>query len=299
MGIDIGASATTIGAAFDGVLLQGVYPQLGLGKGLAGLLDHIDILELTRWLTVEMSEEEVREHLLNKALFPATLPISTVDLDLEHAIARQAMRSALKLFSNRWPTTAEFSGQGLLPWVEPIVATGSVITKAPGPAHSALMLLDGLQPTGVTTLILDQNQIAASLGAIADINPVLTVQVLDTSSFLHLGTFISPVGNARPGTPVLKLKITYDNGHESVLEVKQGALEALPLPQGQSAKMQLQPLHRYDVGMGAPGRGGGLRVTGGVLGVVIDARGRPFSYPAELNRRREMVKKWLWTLGGR
>jgi hypothetical protein len=81
--------------------------------------------------------------------------------------------------------------------------------------------------------------------------------------------------------------------------VKQGNLEVLQLPYGQTGRIQLQPLHRFDVGMGAPGRGGGLRVMGGTFGVIIDARGRPLSLPDDCSRRQELFKKWLWTLGGR
>jgi hypothetical protein len=109
---------------------------------------------------------------------------------------------------------------------------------------------------------------------------------------------ISPVANVRPGTPILRLKIAYESGPERSLDVKQGALEVLPLPPGQSARLTLQPLHRADVGMGAPGRGGGLRrVWGGALGIIIDARGRPLILPEDRSRRAEVYKKWLWTLG--
>jgi hypothetical protein len=41
-----------------------------------------------------------------------------------------------------------------------------------------------------------------------------------------------------------------------------------------------------------------MRVVGGVLGVVIDARGRPLALPEDPTRRRELIKKWLWTVGG-
>lgn len=82
------------------------------------------------------------------------------------------------------------------------------------------------------------------------------------------------------------------------MEIKQGALEVLPLPLGRSAKLNLLPLHRADVGMGGPGRGGSLKVTGGVLGVVIDARGRPLRLPQDVARKLELYRKWLWSLGG-
>ncbi len=299
LGVDIGASAITLSAAFAGKLAHGVYPQFGLGSELGSMLEKADMRDINRWLMYDTPDQQVHEYLVNKAMYPSALPVTLEELDLEQAIARQSMRNALQIIARRWPENAHFSRPGLLPWVEPILASGSIFSKSPGTAQTVLMLLDGLQPTGVTTLILDQNHIAPVLGAAAAINPLLAVQVMDTSSFSHLGTVISPVGNVHPGTPVLRLRVEYSNGRESSHEVKQGALDVLPLPYGQSAKIQLQPLQKCDVGMGAPGRGGSLRVSGGLLGVIIDARGRPLSYPVERSRRRELVKKWLWTLGGR
>lgn len=299
LGIDLGASAITLSAAFNGRLIQGVYPQYGLHPEKISAIENYDLREISRWLIYEISDEQVREYLVNKALFPAFLPVSAEELDIEQAVARQSMRKTLRGFARRWPNTAHLFQGNLLPEMEPILASGSIFSKSPGAAQAALLLLDGLQPTGVTTMILDQNHIAPLLGAAAEVNPILAVQLMDTSSFTHLGTVISPVGKARSGSPVLRMKIAFSNGRESNLEVKQGALESLQLPYGQSAMIQLQPLQKFDVGMGAPGRGGTLRVSGGLLGVIIDARGRPLEYPVDRSRRRELVKKWLWTLGGR
>jgi hypothetical protein len=189
-------------------------------------------------------------------------------------------------------------GPDLTPWFEPIIAMGSVLTRAPNLPQAALMLLDGLQPTGVTTLVLDQNHLAPSLGVIAAINPLLVVQVLESNTFLTLGTVISPVGEARPGVPVLRLRLAYAGGGETTLDVKQGTIELLQLPMGQSAEIHLQPLHRFDIGMGGPGRGGRLRVVGGALGVIVDARGRPLNLPSDPARRRELLNKWRWMMGG-
>ena len=64
-----------------------------------------------------------------------------------------------------------------------------------------------------------------------------------------------------------------------------------------AARLQVQPLHRFDVGMGGPGRSGSVKIVGGGLGLVIDARGRPLQLPADSAHRIEMVKKWFWTVG--
>jgi hypothetical protein len=298
LGIDVGGTAITLAAAYDGKLSLGVYPQLGMASAPSDLFEHISVDEIRSWLTVDMPRDKISEYLFHRSLYPASLPAVQEEFAIDQALQRQAMRAAVKMAISGFPPGASTAGEGFLPWAEPIIATGSAMMKSPSLAHSVLALLDGLQPTGVTTLIFDQHQIAPALGAAATSNPMLMIQVLDSNAFQHIGTIIAPVGEAQPGTPILHLKITYESGHSTDLEVKQGMLDVLPLSQGQSARLQLQPLHRFDIGMGAPGRGGGLRITGGVLGVIIDARGRPLSLPEDFARRTELYKKWLWMLGG-
>lgn len=298
LGIDVGASATTIAAAFTGELTLGVYPQLGLGKGIPGLLNHANLDRIKRWLPLPVGEDYLQDYIYNKSLYPDTIPFSEEDLWVEQALARQAIQVALSLTSPGFPETINKTRANLLPWFEPIVAAGSVLSRAPSPGHTMLTLLDALQPTGVTTMVLDQNNLAAPLGAAAPINSILVVQVLESSTFLSLGTVITPVADVRPGTPVLRIRAKQGSGDEVNMEIKQGTIEALPLPLGRSAQLNLIPLHRADVGMGGAGRGGSLKVMGGVLGVVIDARGRPLRLPSDPIRRGELYKRWLWTLGG-
>jgi len=180
---------------------------------------------------------------------------------------------------------------------EMIIATGSVLACAPNLGQTMLMLLDGLQPSGVTTMILDQHQVLPALGAIARQAPAVTVQVLESTAFQHLGTVVSPVGKARPGSPILRLKMKNENGQENGMDILQGTLVAIPLPVGKSASLHLQPLQRFDVGMGGPGMSGTLRVVGGSLGIIIDARGRPLDLPSDPYRRYEQVHSWIQAMG--
>jgi hypothetical protein len=105
------------------------------------------------------------------------------------------------------------------------------------------------------------------------------------------------IASANYGDQVLRAKLTYSDGTEARAEVKFGGLELLPLPVGQNARLTLQPLRRADAGLG-PGRGGVVPVTGGALGVVIDARGRPLALPGDPVRRRELMKRWTYAVGG-
>lgn len=295
LGIDLGASALTIAAAYSGELVQSVSPRLGLGDGLASLLEYCSLNDIIRWIHLDIPKDYVRLYLYNKSLYPSSLPATPEDLAIEQALARQVIQLSIKQVLDRFPDNG--NGGSLLPGFEPIVASGSVFTRAPNLAQSLLTLLDGLQPTGVTTVVLDQHHLSPSLGAAAAINPILAVQVLESSTFLNMATVISPVGNGRIGTPVLRVRMVHGNGSETTAEIKQGSLVVLQLPVGQSAQVHLQPLHRYDVGMGGPGRGGRIQVIGGALGVVIDARGRPVRLDSSPVNRREMLNTWRTALG--
>ncbi len=297
LGVDVGASSTTIACALQGQLALRVFPQLGLGTKLNNLTHYIPLELITRWLSEEIPDATVRDYLQNKAVYPASLPITPEELDIEQAITRQILRTAVHSTISALPFELRSAGDAFLPWLEPILASGGALSLAPTPGQSLLMLLDGLQPVGVTTIVLDQNNLLAPLGAAAEINPLMVVQTLESHAFLNLGTIIAPVGRSRQGSTVLRVRATFEDGSDTKFDVKYGSIEIIPLPAGQSAQLHLQPLHRFDIGMGAPGRSGRVRVVGGALGIIIDARGRPLNLPQDPGRRREIIKRWLWALG--
>jgi hypothetical protein len=299
LGVDLSASAATVAAAFGGALTLGVYPQLGLGEGLSNLLRYTSLEDILKWISLDIPAEAVRDYIYQKSIYPASLPATPEDLSIEQAVARQSLYVALNNAGKDFPRKARRAAHGLTPYFEPILAAGSVITRAPTLGQSLLILLDGIQPVGITTMILDQNNLLPALGAAASRNSILPIQVLETGAFLGLATVVAPYVNARLGTPVLRARLLYQNGNESRIEVKQGALELMPLPPGQSGRLYLEPLLHADLGFGPDHtREDGVPVNGTALGLVIDARGRPLRFPADGVRRREIIKKWLWTLGG-
>lgn len=296
-GVDVGASAITMAAAYQGTLTMGVFPEHGLLTAPQTILNRSALEAIQFWTYAEIPLERVCEYLHNRPLYPAAVPMDAEELAIEQAIVRYALQQSLQQVLPRFVHTFPNGIAGLLASAQPILAAGSVIVNAPTLGQSLLMLLDGLQPAGVNYLWLDQNHLAVALGAAASVNPTLTVQESASGAFLNLGMVIAPVSNARPGTPILQVKMTDKSGNETKLDVKQGSLETLPLPLGSSARLTLRPLHRADIGMGA-GQGGRIEdVVGGVFGIIIDARGRPLQLPAESTRRTELYKKWLWHLG--
>jgi len=297
LGVDIGSTAAVVAAGFNGKLRLGVYPQFGLGDDLPGLLKYTQLEDIMRWLPLDISPTVVRDYLFQRSLYPGTIPATKEDHAIAHAISRQALYLALQEARRNFPPEARYIQKGLMPLFEPILAGGGAVSDAPTPGQSLLLLLDALQPVGITSIILDQNNLLPLLGAAAESNYLLPVQILESGAFMSLGTIVSVISSASYGTPVIRVRLTYEDGSDARAEVKFGGLEMLPLGMGQTARLTLQPLHRSDVGNG-PGRNAAVQVAGGVMGVVIDARGRPLALPEDPVCRRDLFKKWLWTVGG-
>jgi hypothetical protein len=285
-----------LAAAFDGDLRLSVRTELGLGSVLPNLLNYCTPEDVLRWMPVEESPGSVLDYIYNKALYPASIPTELNELHLEYALARQILRSALTLAQPSWPEAVRHST--VLPAMEPIIASGAAMSRAPRPGYAALALLDALQPRGVSTLVLDPYSLVPAVGAAAGPLPMVTVQVLESGSFISLGTVVSPVGRGRQGRPVLRVRLEPEGGGEPAEgQVRLGQLLRLPLRQGEHARLTLRPERGFDVGFGGPGRAGALRVAGGVLGIVIDARGRPLELSRDPGRRRELNQKWLYDIG--
>ncbi|MGB7873147.1 MAG: glutamate mutase L [Anaerolineales bacterium] len=297
LGVDIGPTAAVVTAGFNGKLTLGVYPQFGLGDDLPGLLKYTQLEDIMRWLPLDIAPTVVRDYLFQRTLYPGTIPATKEDHAIAHAISRQALYLALQEARRNFPPEARYIQKGLMPLFEPILAGGGAVSDAPTPGQSLLLLLDALQPVGITSIILDQNNLLPLLGAAAESNHLLPVQILESGAFMSLGTIVSVISSSSYGTPVIRARLTYQDGSDVRAEVKFGGLELLPLSMGQTARLTLQPLHRSDIGNG-PGRNATVQVAGGVMGVVIDARGRPLVLPEDPVRRRELFKKWLWTVGG-
>jgi hypothetical protein len=299
LSVDIGASAASISAGFEGNSTLNVFPEYGLGENLAYLLKHTNLDDILRWSWLDISKGVLNDYLHQKSLYPATIAATREDLAISQAITRQALHLAMQNARRDFPKSIAQIKPALTPLFDYIFAGGGALSDASRPGQSLLLLLDSIQPVGVSTVILDQNNLLPLLGAAASRNNILPVQVTESGAFMIVGTVIAPVVNASYGTPILRAALTGENGTESRIELKYGSLETLPLGVGEQGRLTVQLLRGADIGFG-PGRTPkqGIPVTGGALGVVFDGRGRPLNLPADAVRRRELIKKWAWTLGG-
>jgi hypothetical protein len=289
LGVDLGANNTIVAGGMAGNLDLSV-SLFGMGQGATAVLDQGTLQDILQWLPVHIPEDVVREYLWQKTLFPACVPATQDALAIEQALARQALHKAMTQFQERYPDHPSLYNL--------IVASGATLSRAATPIQSLLMLLDGLQPVGITNLALDQNGLTPALGAIAEFSPLLPIQVLDSGAYMRLVTIIAPLSEARYGTPILEARLEYEQGNETRLQVTKGTLVSLPLQQGQVARLHLKALHGTIIDPRSQKKSIQYKVIGGVCGAVIDGRGRPVALPTDTARRRDLLKKWAMALGG-
>ncbi len=287
IGVDLGAGNLIVASAFQGNSEVSVFP-MGTGTGMAQALRTISTSEISRWLPLHVPESVVEDYLWHKTLHPTLLPVTTETVAIEQAAIRQVLWSGLSQHRARYPTMPLLA--------EPILAAGMPLTQW-SPQTSLMMLVDGLQPYGITTFVQDAHGLTAALGIISTNNTILPVQVIESNAYVNLGTVITPLSNARYGTSILKIKVEYETGNQVSLEVRQGSITPLPIQTGQIAKVHLQPLRPITIDPVGKDTTRSFKVIGGVCGVIVDTRGRPLSLPSDAARRRDMLKKWAAGFG--
>lgn len=289
--VDVGASATALcGGTPQGDFLPACHPTAGVGPGGGSILRARGAQNVLRWLSRPVGEDELHEYALTRQLRPRLLPASSLELEMEHALAREAIGLALRAPGSRVA--------GLYP-MDVLLGTGGVLANVPHPGMAALVLLDALQPRGVSSLVLDTGHIANMLGGLAALDSTSAAEVAEADTMLlQLGTCVSPVGVAPEGEPVLRVTLEFADGRTHVEEVAQGTLVRLPLAANEQALLTLQPASSVDVGLG-PGQQARTSdpVVGGALGLLIDARGRSLALPQNAEARMQKQAEWRRALG--
>ena len=205
---------------------------------------------------------------------------------MEYALARELIRSAVTSSRQAWRGLPRGD---LLPSLRPIIGAGAVLAQSLDPGISAALLLDALQPTGVTELKLDPYGVIAALGGIAYLQPLAVVQVLESGGLLNLGTAICPVGTI-VGPTAMDVTVKYASGRTVQRAVASNSLLKIDLPTGQKATVTVK-LAR---GLSLDGKRGTitLKVDGGASGIIFDGRGRPLTVPGDLAHRKELLQAW-------
>ncbi|MFY9233680.1 MAG: glutamate mutase L [Fimbriimonadaceae bacterium] len=306
LGVDIGGATTDVFSVFGGIYNRTVSANLGMSYSICNVLKETGIANISRWVPFEIDQAEVRNRLRNKMIRPTTIPHTYEDLLIEHAVAREALRLAFLhhktlarglMGSQQQRDIGQIFEQGdsgatlvKMMDLDMIIGSGGVLSHAPNRAQSALMMMDAYQPEGITMLTVDSIFMMPHLGVLSEHFYEAARQVFEFDCIVQCGHCISPVGTAKEGDPCVTVRAGTVN--ESVVF---GKIKVIPLAREEFLEVTVEPAKTFDVGAG-PGKPVTRKLEGGTVGIIIDARGRPFNLPAEGSRIAKL-KEWLGAMG--
>jgi hypothetical protein len=296
MSIDLGSSSVTMNVCQSGHPLTVVRNDLGLGYELQQLLDRIPLEDILGWLPYGLPVNEARNRLMDKSLHPDSIAQTRDDLLLDLAIAREAVRLVLRDLWPGWQGRSDGRQRDLLiPACDPLIAGGGFLAHLPYHGYAALMLLDALQPVGVSGLYLDEYNLMPSLGAVASVQPLALIQTLHNGGLTFLGTAVVPMGHAMRGTRALTVRSLESSAGHS-LEVRYGSLKTIPVGTFElGTVLEVIPARSLDIGEG-PGKSVRVVYREGTVGLILDARGRPLELAGDLEARHQQLDGWLWEM---
>ena len=309
VGVDIGGATTDVFSVFDGVFNRTVSANLGMSYSVSNVLAEAGLDQIMRWVPFDIEEADLRDRIKNKMIRPTTIPQLMQELQVEQAIAREALRLAfeqhrglavgLKGVQSKRTLADVFeqgaTGESLVEMMalDLLVGSGGVLSHAPRRQQSCAMLMDAFQPEGVTRLAVDSIFMMPHLGVLSTVDERAATEVFARDCLIYLGTCVAPVGEGKDGELCLEYEIDLPSGRQTG-QLQIGQLQWVPLADGEEVEVSLQPARRWDVGAG-PGQALNARVRGGVVGLVLDGRGRPIQMASDQDRWRQ-VSDWQQAL---
>ena len=309
VGVDIGGATTDVFSVFDGVFNRTVSANLGMSYSVSNVLAEAGLDQIMRWVPFDIEEADLRDRIKNKMIRPTTIPQLMQELQVEQAIAREALRLAfdqhralavgLKGVQSKRTLADVFeqgaTGESLVEMMalDMLVGSGGVLSHAPRREQSCAMLIDAFQPEGVTRLAVDSIFMMPHLGVLSTVDERAATEVFERDCLIYLGTCVAPVGEGKDGEVCLQYEIDLPSGGQTG-QLQVGQLQWMPLADGEEVEVSLQPARRWDVGAG-PGQALNARVRGGIVGLVLDGRGRPIQMASDQDRRRQ-ISDWQQAL---
>jgi uncharacterized protein (TIGR01319 family) len=312
IGVDIGGATTDVFSVFDGLFNRTVSANLGMSYSISNVLAEAGLPNIMRWVPFTIDEQALRNRIKNKMIRPTTIPQTLDELQIEHAIAREALRLALthhkslatglkgvqqeRTISDVFEQQS--SGQTLIDMLklDLIVGSGGILSHAPRRVQSMMLMVDAYEPLGFTQLSVDSIFMMPHLGVLSTINEKAAADVFVRDCMVYLGTCVAPVGQGKDGERCADYEILFPDGRVEKGLLSFGDLKLFPLSHEQRARVTVQPAKQVNVGAGS-GNAVTKEVRGGVVGLLLDGRGRPLQLPAEQDARTKALIRWQSTVG--
>ncbi len=316
IGVDIGGATTDVFSYFmvegEGLFNRSVSANLGMSYSVSNVMAEAGMDNVMRWASFDIEEEDLRNRIKNKMIRPTTIPHLLSELIIEQGLAREALRLAfqqhkelatgLKGVQQQRDIADAFnqesSGATLIKMMQLdlLVGSGGVLSHAPRRSQAMMMMIDAFQPEGTTRMAVDSIFMMPHLGVLTEVHDKAATEVFSKDCIIYTGTCFAPSGAMRPGEKAISYVLELETGEILEGEMNFGEIKLIPyglndegLPLRGTAT--INPARSLDMGEGR-GRQTKTEIYGGVVGIVIDCRGRPIKFAKEQQARVKQVESW-------
>ena len=307
IGVDIGGATTDVFSIFHGTFNRTVSANLGMSYSISNVLAETGLDNIMRWIPFSIDEQDLRNRIKNKMIRPTTVPQTLEELQIEQAISREALRLALghhktlatglKGVQQERSISDVFdqksSGATLIDMLQLnlIVGSGGILSHAPRRVQAMLMMVDAYEPLGFTELAVDSIFMMPHLGVLSTVDEQAATEVFVRDCMIYLGTCIAPLAEGKRGERCADYRISVPDKAPVQGTLKFGELQLLPLGLGEEATVWITPARHVDFGAGR-----GVEVQrvarGGVVGLLLDGRGRPLRLSPHRDDRVSDLNRW-------
>ncbi|UCD46183.1 MAG: glutamate mutase L [Candidatus Bathyarchaeota archaeon] len=311
LGVGLGGATTNIYSIFDKRFVRSVSANLGMSYSICNVLKETGLENIMRWLPFDIDPSDVRNRLRNKMIRPTTIPQTLQELIVEHAVAREALRLGLVhhrsiattlkgvrqdvAFLRGITTQAIVESYIDMMKIDIVAGTGGLLSHAPRRVQSLMILNDAFQTEGVTMMFQDSVFMMPHLGVVSTVHRDAAWQIFDLDCLVRLGTIVAPRGETDPSEAALDVTLEMPRGETLKESLKGGEVKMITLPERQVAQAIIHPGRNLDVGAG-PGQELKTSLEGGVVGLMLDTRGRPLVLPEEFDARKSALLRWITSL---
>ncbi|HZT95265.1 MAG TPA: glutamate mutase L [Chloroflexota bacterium] len=276
---------------------------IGTTGDVEPLLEQVSLEWLQGWLPFDLDTDELADYLANRRARGDFVPQDQKQALLEHAVIRAISKCAR-------------SGLSRANAAELLIASGA-LAQGPLLGQIALVLLDVFEPLAPCRLLADRADLLPRLGAAALLDPAAAVSLLQQDALVDIGLCLSlPYAREEAGDLLAEISPEITDGIARAspelrehYEIRSGTLTVVPIPPGIDTVVRVVEHRRHDLGLGksrlvhlraGDDRGSSAKeyqVEGGVLGLIVDARGRPLPEDEERSVRQARLIDALQALG--
>lgn len=260
---DIGGATTDVFTRINGHYQRTVSANLGMSYSALNVLAESGIEQVMALLPPTCTENEVRNYIGNKTIYPTTEPVRIIEYRIEHAIAKCALRLALEQhkqmhyntlklnYLDAMKTDGRDKYEAKFEYIQNeekyffypsdfgiLIGAGGVFAHAKNSKQCIDILISGFSPTGITKICIDRHFITPHLGLLSITDKRIAQHLLENDCLEELAIHIKPLFPAKQKSELIQVTLSIENDRDSTIRVKPQSFIYLEAKKGRNIHLK-------------------------------------------------------------